>query len=254
MTRRMIWAAVVAGLQVLTSTLPSQAGWPLFGGHCGSGCSRGPSCCAPRCNIGCGRRTCGRPGCGMQYGSMPMSADCCGSDMGGMPMEPGMLIPPAGMPGGMPTALLNGGAASNVMVSTDGVPGTLGLTYQVPSRRIPADKHPRIGQVVISVDQGTFDSLAEGEEVKVTVADNAGHFVELEGYFGTDDKWHFDSKPLYMTIPNIYDASFEVVRMEKRKERKGDKVIEWEVEKQVRELGVRRFRMIPGREVKLSFP
>ena len=169
-------------------------------------------------------------------------------------MGPGMSMPPGGMPDGMPTAMPNGGAASNVMVSSDGVPGTLGLTYQVPSRRIPAEQHPRIAQLVISVNEGTFDALADGEEVKITVADNAGHFDELEGYFGLDDKWHFESKPLYMTIPNIYDAAFEVVRMEKRKERKGDKIIEWEVEKKVRELGVRRFRLIPGRVVKVSFP
>ncbi|TXT26635.1 MAG: hypothetical protein FD138_2835, partial [Planctomycetota bacterium] len=53
---------------------------------------------------------------------------------------------------------------------------------------------------------------------------------------------------------HIYDATFEVVRTEMKRERKGDKVTEWEVETKVRDLGVRRMRLIPGRTVYMQFP
>ena len=78
--------------------------------------------------------------------------------------------------------------------------------------------------------------------------------MQVEGYFGDDDKWHFESKPLMPGIPQIYDATFEVVKTEMKRERKYDKIVEWEVEKNVRDLGVRRVRLIPGRTVYLTFP
>lgn len=137
---------------------------------------------------------------------------------------------------------------------TDGVTGTVGLTYQRRTKRVNWDKHPRIALMEVTVSDETFRSLAAGEEVKVTVEDDAGHFDELEGFFGEDDKWHFESKPLYPGIPHIYNVTFEIVRTETKRERKGDKWIQWEIEKKVRELGVRRLRLIPGREVYIKYP
>ena len=167
----------------------------------------------------------------------------------GMVMEPPMPRPQmSGMIGS------KSAPATNQLINSEGVPGTLGLTYQRPTKRTPADKHPRIGLIEITVSDSTFRSLAAGEEIKITVEDEEGNFEELEGYFGDDDKWHFDSKPLYPGIPQIYDAKFEVVRTEMKRERKGDRVVEWEVEKKVRDLGFRRLRLIPGRTVFLEYP
>ena len=145
-------------------------------------------------------------------------------------------------------------AGQNQLVSDDGVLGTLGRTYQLPSKRVNSTKHPRDGLLEISVSDDTFRRLADGEEIKIIVEDEAGHFDELDGYFGEDDKWHFESKSLYPGIPHIYDVKFEIVRTDKKRERKGDKTIEIEVEKKVRDLGLRRLRLIPGRTVYLNFP
>ncbi len=124
----------------------------------------------------------------------------------------------------------------------------------MPSKRVNSTKHPRIGLLQITVSEETFQRLPAGEEIKITVEDEAGHFDELEGFFGEDEKWHFESEPLYPGIPNIYDVMFEIVRTDKKRERKGDRVIEIEVEKKVRDLGLRRVRLIPGRTVYLNFP
>lgn len=183
----------------------------------------------------------------------------------GMVMEPSMQMASMQMPAtqmqGLPTQAApqftgaNPAQGTDQLISSDSsVPGTLGMTYQRPTKRNPADIHPRIGRIEINVSDETFRSLAAGEEIKITVEDEAGYFEELEGYFGDDDKWHFESKPLYPGIPQIYDAKFEVVKTEMKKERKGDRIVEWEVEKKVRELGYRRMRLIPGRTVFMEYP
>lgn len=158
----------------------------------------------------------------------------------------------AGMP--MSSGAEFNAARQHQLVSDDGVQGTLGRTYQLPSKRVNSTKHPRVGLLEITVSDDTFQNLAADEEIKVMVEDEAGHFDELEGFFGEDEKWHFESEPLYTGIPHIYDVKFEIVRTAKKRERKGDKTIEIEVEKKVRDLGLRRLRLIPGRTVYLSFP
>lgn len=173
-------------------------------------------------------------------------------------MGQGPLIQSTAMPmnTGLPmnSAVEANAAGQHHLVSDDGVQGTLGRTYQLPSKRVNSTKHPREGLLEITVSDDTFSRLAVGEEIKVIVEDEAGHFDEVEGYFGEDDKWHFETEPLYTGIPHIYDVKFEIVRTDKKKERKGDKTIEIEVEKKVRDLGLRRLRLIPGRTVYLNFP
>lgn len=145
-------------------------------------------------------------------------------------------------------------ARQHQLVNDNGVQGTLGKTSPLPSKRVNSTKHPREGLLEITVSDDTFSRLAVGEEIKVIVEDEAGHFDEVEGYFGEDDKWHFETEPLYTGIPHIYDVKFEIVLTDKKRERKGDKTIEIEVEKKVRDLGLRRLRLIPGRTVYLNFP
>ncbi len=134
------------------------------------------------------------------------------------------------------------------------VPTTLGLTYHQRTRRVNSDIHPRIGLLEITVSDATFRNMPSGHEIKVMVEDEAGHFEELEGYFGKDDKWHFESKPLYPGIPHIYDVKFEEIKIEMKRERKYDRIVESEVEKKVRDLAVHRVRLIPGRIVYLNYP
>ncbi len=146
------------------------------------------------------------------------------------------------------------GVASTPLTSGDGVPGTLGLTYQQRTKRVNSDIHPRVGLLEITVSAATFRNMPSRHDIKVTVEDEAGHFEELEGYYGEDDKWHFESKPLYPGIPHIYDVKFEEMKIEMKRERKYDKIVESEIEKKVRDLGVRRVRLIPGRIVFLNYP
>ena len=173
---------------------------------------------------------------------------------GYVPMAGQGMVAQSPMPQMSEMSTASAAPATDQLMSSDGVPGTLGMTYQRPTKRIPTDMHPRIGLIEITVSDATFRSLAAGEEVKITVEDEAGNFDELEGYFGDDDKWHFESKMLYPGIPQIYDAKFEVVKTVMKKERKGDRIVEWEVEKKIRDLGVRRLRLIPGRTVFLEYP
>lgn len=179
-----------------------------------------------------------------------------GAYQGYVPMTPVMGQGPLMPPAGMSMEQFSGAQMTdqNHLENFDGVQGTLGQTYQLPSKRVNSTQHPRVGLLVITVSDGTFRKLAAGEEIKISVEDEAGHFDELEGYFGEDDKWHFESEPLYPGIPHIYDVKLETVRTEKKREYKGDKLIEWEVEKKVRDIGLRRLRLIPGRTVYLNYP
>ena len=177
------------------------------------------------------------------------------------PCDVGMTLVMAGQRGmilaapGTPMTNASGdGVASTLLTSSDGVPGTLGLTYQQRTKLVNSDIHPRVGVLEITVSDATLRQMPSGHEIKVTVADEAGHFEELDGYFGEDDKWHFESKPLYPGIPHIYDVKFEEIKIEIKRERKYDKIVESEVEKKICDLGVRRLRLIPGRIVFLNYP
>lgn len=100
-------------------------------------------------------------------------------------------------------------------------PGTLGMTYRQPSRLIPEDKHPRLGMI----------------EVKSVPRDAEVSIKGMEGYFGKDGIWHFESeKPLLPGIPHIYLV--KVVCFTSDGQEKTD---------------VRTFRLIPGRIVSLSY-
>jgi len=100
-------------------------------------------------------------------------------------------------------------------------PGTLGMTYRQPSRLVPDEKHPRIGMI----------------EVKSVPRDAQVSIKGMEGYFGKDGIWHFESeKPLFPGIPHIYHV--KVVCFAADGQEKTD---------------VRTFRLIPGRIVSLSY-
>lgn len=108
-------------------------------------------------------------------------------------------------------------------------PGTLGRTYQVPSRPVPADKHPRAAMIDVNVR-----AAAE------VVVQNTNPFrteEQLDGFRDAKDPdlWHFTSEPLYPGLPHIY-------RVEANLKRPGGDVTE-----------LRYVRLIMGRIVRLDF-
>ena len=132
-------------------------------------------------------------------------------------------------------------------------PGTLGRTYQRPTRMIAYDKPPRVGMLDVEVLDSVRVGLAPDVKVKVTARDMYNNFEPLEGYFGEDKVWHFESEPLLPTVPHIYDVTFELIRERTEYERRYGRLFEKVVEDKLGTLGVRRIRLIPGRIVDLVF-
>lgn len=132
-------------------------------------------------------------------------------------------------------------------------PGTLGRTYQRPTRMIAWDKPPRVGMLDVEVLDSVRTGLAPDVKVKVTARDMYNNFKPLEGYLGDDKVWHFESEPLLPTVPHIYDITFELIRERTEYERRYGRLFEKVVEDKLGTLGVRRIRLIPGRIVDLVF-
>lgn len=105
-------------------------------------------------------------------------------------------------------------------------PGTLGRSYQIPTRLVPADKHPRVAMLdvhVTGVDDVVVSSTNEYREDS-----------DVKGYQDEEDPsvWHFETKPLVPGIPYVYK-------------------VETYKGKQVQE--VRYVRMLRGRIIDLTF-
>ena len=132
-------------------------------------------------------------------------------------------------------------------------PGTLGKTYQRPTRMLDWDKHPRVGQLDVEILDTLRVGLARDVEIKVTAKDMYNNFKPLEGYLGEDNVWHFESEPLVPTVPHIDDVRFELIRERSEFERRYGRLFERIVEDKLGVLGVRRIRLIPGRIVDLVF-
>lgn len=77
-------------------------------------------------------------------------------------------------------------------------PGTLGKTYQLPSRPVPAAKHPRVGMLDICVPGA--------EEVVVSDTNEFREEDYVDGFRDELDPnlWHFETRPLYPGLPHIY--------------------------------------------------
>ncbi|HBN75916.1 MAG TPA: hypothetical protein DD473_08870 [Planctomycetaceae bacterium] len=108
-------------------------------------------------------------------------------------------------------------------------PGTLGRTYYLPSRDIPASKHPRIAMIDIIVPDAT----------SVRVVNMYVHREEddVDGYEDTrlNGLWRFETLPLLPGIPHIYKVIF----------RFSDDPTAPET--------VRYVRLIPGRIIELTY-
>jgi hypothetical protein len=77
-------------------------------------------------------------------------------------------------------------------------PGTLGRTYQLPSRPVPSDTHPRAAMLDIRVPGA--------EEVVVMDTNEFRDEDYVEGYRDEKDPslWHFETKALYPGLPHVY--------------------------------------------------
>ncbi|MCA9075737.1 MAG: hypothetical protein KDA93_11935 [Planctomycetaceae bacterium] len=77
-------------------------------------------------------------------------------------------------------------------------PGTLGQTYQLSSRPVPADKHPRVGMIDVNAPSATFVIVRWTNDFRTDET--------LKGYQDDADPsiWHFESKPLLPGLKHIH--------------------------------------------------
>lgn len=76
-------------------------------------------------------------------------------------------------------------------------PGTLGRSYSLPTKLIPAEKHPRIGMLEVRTTAGEVvvsdtNEFREADEVKVTQDEEDSTL------------WHVETKPLMPGQPHVY--------------------------------------------------
>lgn len=104
-------------------------------------------------------------------------------------------------------------------------PGTLGQTYQRPTRPIPVDKHPRVSIVDVKASGATLVKVYGTNEFRTKDA--------VSGFQDRRDAsvWRFESEPLVPGVPHIYrvDAHY------------GDSIQQ------------KYIRLVPGRIVTLDF-
>ena len=98
------------------------------------------------------------------------------------------------------TGWMGGQPVSQLPMTPDVVPppGTLGRTYQRPSRPIPVDKHPRIGIVDVRARGATAIKVFGTNEYRTK-----------DGFSGFQDRkdpsiWRLESEPLVPGVPHIY--------------------------------------------------
>ena len=109
-------------------------------------------------------------------------------------------------------------------------PGTLGQTFQLRSRPVPVEKHPRVGMVDVYIEGAHEVIVHDMNEISIEQT--------IEGFrdIYDDDLWHFESQPLYPGLEHIYrvQATFKNADGSERKE-------------------ARYIRLIMGRVVELKF-
>lgn len=84
-------------------------------------------------------------------------------------------------------------------------PGTLGRTYQMKSRPVPATVHPRMGMIDVRVPNATKVIVHDMNEFRTQDL--------LEGFQDPEhpEMWHFSSEPLIPGLPHIYRIEAEFV-------------------------------------------
>ncbi len=90
------------------------------------------------------------------------------------------------------------GGPSSLLPAEPPPPGTIGRTYSLPSRPVPANKHPRIGMIDVCTDAAVH-----------VIVRWTNDFRSEETLKGSRDEcnpslWHFESKPLLPGLTQIY--------------------------------------------------
>ena len=134
-------------------------------------------------------------------GEIQQVCNCNRGGGGGLAMSAGPIpeyMPPA-MPmlGAEPMLLSGPGLSMGPVGDVAPPPGTLGRTYSLPTRLVPAEKHPRVGML---------DVRANAEDVIVS---DTKEFREEDDVKGFQDEqnsglWHFETKPLLPGVPHVY--------------------------------------------------
>lgn len=132
-------------------------------------------------------------------GEIQLAGCACSRGGGGAwPLAPvAESIPPAPLPMGQPSLwrgpvmpFVDPGPASPP-------PGTLGRTYELPTRLVPSDKHPRTAMLNVRVT---------AEDVIVSHTNEFREEDDVKGFQDEADPslWHFETKPLLPGIPHVY--------------------------------------------------
>ncbi len=83
-------------------------------------------------------------------------------------------------------------------------PGTIGQTYQLPSRPVPVEKHPRVGMIDVRI--------TDAKDVIVHDMNPMRTEETIDGFRDAKDPniWHFETKPLYPGLDHIYRIQAKV--------------------------------------------
>lgn len=117
---------------------------------------------------------------------------------GGMAMSAAPI--PEYMPAPMPMMAAEPMPMANLPLATEAVappPGTLGRTYTLPTRLLPAEKHPRVGML---------DLRVSAEDVIMSDTNEFREEDDVKGFQDEQDPslWHFETKPLTPGLPHVY--------------------------------------------------
>lgn len=131
--------------------------------------------------------------------------------------------------------------------------GTLGMTYDVPSKPVPHDFHPRSSIIRFCFPPEALRGVEPGLEPRFTVQDFRRNLAPLRGFKGDDDFYYFESRALVPGVPHIYVVKVELIRKHTRVLRQNGRLHERNADVVVQTLGHRSLRLIPGRMVDLRW-
>lgn len=118
-----------------------------------------------------------------------------------MPQAAPMVIAPAAPVAGMP---VQGNGSVDLYAGATPPPGTIGQTYQLRSRPVPASMHPRTGMVDLRIANASNVVI---HSMNANLAED-----KLSGFQDQHDPtmWHFSSEPLLPGTAHIYRIEAQV--------------------------------------------
>lgn len=126
-------------------------------------------------------------------------------------------MPETGLPAEPAPRQWHGQQADMPPVSRDDSPppGTIGRTYQLRSKPVPVDMHPRVALLDVYVPDATNVFVHDINPYRTQ--DRLDGFQDAEN----PDMWHFETEPLYPGLPRIYRIEAQIPgedgpRMEER--------------------------------------